>query len=113
MDTTTDINLIKVDKYGRPLEDKRNYLLTSFLYDIKRNLAELRFAVGICNKLKNGESEWVQPNRVWVICIEHCYSKELGWHNEKVYYMGGTKRDYKEINELLGYCAIDSYNTYL
>ena len=57
MDTTTDINLIKVDKYGRPLEDKRNYLLTSFLYDIKRNLAELRFAVGICNKLKNGESE--------------------------------------------------------
>lgn len=113
MDTTTDINLIKVDKYGRPLEDKRNYLLTSFLYDIKRNLAELRFAVGICNKLENGESEWVQPNRVWVICIEHCYSKELGWHNEKVYYMGETKRDYKEINELLGYCAIDSYNTYL
>lgn len=115
MDTMTDINLIKVDKYGNPIEEYKGktYSLKSFLYDIKRDTADLRLSIGICEEDESGELKWIQPNKIWVICLKHVYSHERGWHNEKVYYMGETQRNYKEINELLGYWGITSYNTYL
>lgn len=113
MDTTTDIKLIKVDEYGNPLESGKEYSLKSFLDDIKSDKAELRFAIGICEEDKDGKPKWISPNKIWVICIENIYNCKYGWHWEKTYYMGKTERNYKEINALLGYCAIDSLNTYL
>lgn len=114
MDTQTDITLIKVDEYSNPVEDNKEYSLKSFLNDIKSDKAELRFKIGICEEGENGEPKWVFPNKIWVIEREYVYSRKWScYHWENVYYMGKTKRNYKEINDLLGYHAITNYNTYL
>lgn len=113
MDTTTDIRLIKVDEYGNPMNVDNAYSLTSFLDDIKSGKADLRFSIGLCEKDEKGETKWISPNKIWVIYEGKTYTRQYGWVNNSVYYKGLTKRNYKEINALLGYCAIDSHNTYL
>lgn len=113
MDTTTDITLIKVDEYGNPMKDDKAYSLVSFLDDIKSEKADLRFSIGLCEKDEKGETKWISPNKIWVIYEEKTYTRQYGWVHGFVYYKGLTKRNYKEINEMLGYCAIDSHNTYL
>ena len=114
MDTTTDITLIKVDQYGYPAEENKEYSLKSFLNDIKSDKVDLKFAVGMCEKDENGEPKWIHQNKVWIVGKEYVYSHEYRcYHWEEVCYMGATKRNYKEINGLLGYNAITNYNTYL
>lgn len=113
MDTTTDITLIKVDEYAYPVEVNKTYSLKSFLDDIKADKVELKFSVGLCEEDENGETKWIFPNKIWIISTERLYSRERGWHWEEVCYMGKTKRNYKEINDLLGYNAITNHNTYL
>lgn len=110
---TTDITLIKVDKYGNPIEDNKEYSLKSFLNDIKSDKVQIRLALGLCEEGENGQPKWIYPNKVWIIGKEYVYSREYGRHWEKVYYMGRTTQNYKEINEYLGYCALDNYNIYL
>jgi len=114
MDTQTDITLIKVDQYGYPIEVNKEYSLKSFLNELKSDKVDLRFTIGICNKRENDEPEWIYPNKVWIIGKEYVYSHEYKcYHWEEVCYMGTTKRNYKEINDLLGYNAITNHNTYL
>lgn len=113
MDTANDITLIKVNKYCQPLEENKTYSLKSMLDDIKNNKAEIRFRYGICEKDENGNTKWIYQNEVWVIYLEYVYHREYGWHWERVYYFGKTKRNENEINDLLGYCALDNLNIYL
>lgn len=113
MDIANDITLIKVNEYSQPLESDKTYSLKSMLDDIKSDKAEIRFFYGICEKDEKGETKWISPNKIWVIYEEKTYTRQYGWVHGFVYYKGLTKRNYKEINEMLGYCAIDSHNTYL
>lgn len=113
MDTRTDITLVKVDKYGRPLEKSKDYSLKRFLDDIKSGKAELRFKVGISEEGENGEVKWITPNHIWIIYTDRQYRRRYGWFSEVTYYRGSTNRNYKEINELFGYHIIDTLNTYL
>lgn len=108
MDTTTDIRLIKVDEKGKPLELDKEYSLKSFLKDIKSDNAEIRLKMGRCEENKGGNPKWVYHNEVWVIS-----TYGYGPHWELVYYKGETGRGYEEINEMLGYCVLDSSKVYL
>lgn len=113
MDIANDITLIKVNEYSQPLESDKTYSLKSMLDDIKSDKAEIRFFYGICEKDENGNAKWIAQNKVWVIYLEYVYLRKYGWHWERVYYMGKTKRNEKEINDLLGYCALDNHTVYL